>query len=54
MARPGDFELLSGILAQVGFVVRRASYNTSRHPALRFLDLRNFGLNLFIEATKPD
>jgi predicted SAM-dependent methyltransferase len=48
-----DYEFLSRLLQETGFVVRRVSYNASRHPALRFLDLRDFGLNLFIEATKP-
>ena len=48
-----DYETLSRILRGIGFRVRRVAYNKSRDPLLRYLDLRNFGLNLFIEATKP-
>ena len=48
-----DYELLSRILRETGFRVRRVAYNRSRHPLLRYLDLRDFGLNLFVEATKP-
>lgn len=40
-------------LREIGFRVSRVAYNRSRHPELRYLDLRNFGLNLFLEATKP-
>jgi predicted SAM-dependent methyltransferase len=48
-----DYELLSRVLRDAGFRVRRVAYNRSRHPQLRYLDLRDFGLNLFIEAAKP-
>jgi len=48
-----DFPYLEGVLIGIGFRVRRASWNRSRHPSLRYLDLRDFGLNLFLEATKP-
>ena len=48
-----DYETLSRILRGIGFRVRRVAYNKSRDPLLRYLDLRNFGLNLFVEATKP-
>jgi hypothetical protein len=48
-----DEELLRSDLARLGFSVRRTRWNASRHPALRWLDLRDFGLNLFLEATKP-
>ncbi|HEX4440170.1 MAG TPA: methyltransferase domain-containing protein [Thermoanaerobaculia bacterium] len=47
-----DEELLRGDLARLGFSVRRTRWNASRHPELRWLDLRDFGLNLFLEATK--
>ena len=48
-----DFPYLGDVLIGIGFRVRRASWNRSRHPSLRYLDLRDFGLNLFLEATKP-
>lgn len=48
-----DFDSLSRTLIAIGFRVRRASWNRSRHPSLRYLDLRDFGLNLFLEAIKP-
>jgi predicted SAM-dependent methyltransferase len=48
-----DLELLSQVLRKTGFSVRRVRYNRSRHPELRYLDLRDFGLNLFVEATRP-
>jgi len=47
-----DEELLRRDLESLGFSVRRARWNASRHPELRWLDLRDFGLNLFLEATK--
>ncbi|MBC8420105.1 MAG: methyltransferase domain-containing protein [Desulfobacterales bacterium] len=47
-----DYELLQRILKNIGFKVRRVSYNASHRPLLRFLDLRNFGLSLFIECYK--
>jgi len=47
-----DEELLTELLREVGFSVRRTSWNESKEPALRFLDLRNFGLSLFLEAVK--
>jgi predicted SAM-dependent methyltransferase len=48
-----DYELLERALAETGFSVRRVSFNRSRHASLRYLDLRDFGLNLLVEATKP-
>ena len=48
-----DYELLERNLVETGFSVRRVSFNRSRHASLRYLDLRNFDLNLFVEATKP-
>jgi predicted SAM-dependent methyltransferase len=48
-----DGARLREVLAALGYSVRRARWNRSIHPELRFLDLRDFGLNLFLEATKP-
>jgi predicted SAM-dependent methyltransferase len=47
-----DEELLTNLLQRAGFRVRRASWNRSKEKPLRFLDLRDFGLNLFLEAVK--
>lgn len=47
-----DYELLSCILRDIGFNVKRVSYNASTHPILRFNDLRDFKLNLFLECKK--
>jgi predicted SAM-dependent methyltransferase len=47
-----DEEHLVKRLREAGFRVRRVSYNWSTVPDLRFLDLRDFGLNLFLEAVK--
>jgi len=44
---------LSGALAAIGFSVARVRWNVSEHPELAYLDLRDFGLNLFLEATRP-
>jgi len=48
-----DEEHLAAILRGIGFEVRRARYNASPDPFLRFLDLRDFGLNLFLECRRP-
>jgi predicted SAM-dependent methyltransferase len=48
-----DGPRLREILGALGFSVGRVRWNRSSHPELRFLDLRDFGLNLFLEATKP-
>jgi predicted SAM-dependent methyltransferase len=48
-----DEERLREILEEIGFKVRRVRYNRSAHRRLRFLDLRDFGLNLFLECSKP-
>ena len=40
-------------LEEIGFRVAAATWNRSEHPELRYLDLRDFGLNLFLEATRP-
>jgi predicted SAM-dependent methyltransferase len=48
-----DEDRLRGLLERAGFQVIRAEYNRSAHRELRYLDLRDFGLNLFVEATKP-
>ncbi|HEY2797839.1 MAG TPA: methyltransferase domain-containing protein [Thermoanaerobaculia bacterium] len=48
-----DSSRLREVLGGLGFSVRRVRWNRSSHPELRFLDLRDFGLNLFLEATKP-
>jgi predicted SAM-dependent methyltransferase len=47
-----DDEYLAALLRAIGFKVRRVRYNWSAVPELRFLDLRDFGLNLFLEAVK--
>jgi predicted SAM-dependent methyltransferase len=49
-----DEEHLSQTLRAIGFRVRRVRYNWSPVRELRYLDLRDFGLNLFLEAVKPD
>ncbi|HEY0155722.1 MAG TPA: methyltransferase domain-containing protein [Thermoanaerobaculia bacterium] len=49
-----DEELLTRLLTSVGFRVRRVRFNWSPVPQLRYLDLRDFGLNLFLEAVKGD
>lgn len=43
---------LRDLLAGAGFSVRRASFNRSAIARLRYLDLRDFGLSLYLEATK--
>jgi predicted SAM-dependent methyltransferase len=48
-----DEEHLTALLRESGFVVRRVRYNWSTVPELRYLDLRDFGLNLFLECVKP-
>src|SRR5947209_9058019 len=49
-----DEELLRGVLKDVGFSpVRRVRWNRSPDRYLRYLDLRDFGLNLFLECVKP-
>jgi predicted SAM-dependent methyltransferase len=48
-----DEEHLRDVLRETGFEVRRVRYNQSSDPHLRFLDLRDFGLNLFLECIKP-
>jgi predicted SAM-dependent methyltransferase len=47
-----DYPYLRKVLEQVGFEVRRVRWNESRNRELRYLDLRDFGLNLFVEAEK--
>lgn len=47
-----DEEHLTRVLRATGFRVRRVRWNESRVPELRWLDLRDFGLNLFLEAVK--
>jgi len=47
-----DEERLAAVLRSIGFDVRRARFNRSSAPELRYLDLRDFGLNLFLEAVK--
>jgi predicted SAM-dependent methyltransferase len=48
-----DQEHLVKTLSRIGFSVRGVRFNESRHPELRYLDLRHFGLNVFVEAVKP-
>jgi predicted SAM-dependent methyltransferase len=48
-----DKEYLSGLLSDLGFGVRTARWNESKERFLRFLDLRDFGLTIFLEAVKP-
>lgn len=47
-----DEEHLTGTLRGIGFAVRRVRFNWSPVHELRYLDLRDFGLNLFLEAVK--
>jgi predicted SAM-dependent methyltransferase len=47
-----DEEELTRVLRSLGFEVGRVRWNESQHPELRYLDLRDFGLNLFLEATR--
>ena len=47
-----DEEQLVTLMRDAGFKVRSATWNRSTVPALRFLDLRDFGLNLALEAVK--
>lgn len=47
-----DEELLTRVSSEIGFNVRRVRFNQSSVPELRYLDLRDFGLNLFVECTK--
>lgn len=49
-----DEEMLTALLQSRGFRVRRVRYNWSPVRELRYLDLRDFGLNLFLEAVKGD
>ena len=44
---------LTGALSAIGFSVARVRWNVSEHPELSYVDLRDFGLNLFLEATRP-
>ena len=47
-----DEEHLASALRAAGFRPRRAGFNRSSEEALRFLDLRNFGLSLFMEGVR--
>jgi len=47
-----DEEHLRAVLEATGFRVRRVRWNQSPAPELRYLDLRDFGLNLFLEAIR--
>lgn len=47
-----DEEHLHEELRAAGFRVKRVRCNASRDPWLRWLDLRDFGLNLFVECRK--
>jgi predicted SAM-dependent methyltransferase len=49
-----DHDYLCRLLLDAGFIVRQVSYNRSPNSLLRYLDLRDFGLNLFLEAHKPN
>ena len=49
-----DEEHLTETLTAIGFRVRRVRHNWSPVRELRYLDLRDFGLNLFLEAVKGD
>jgi predicted SAM-dependent methyltransferase len=47
-----DAEVLEEQLRAAGFWPRQVRYNRSKDPFLRFLDVRDFGLNLFFEGVK--
>lgn len=49
-----DEEHLRRTLSETGFRVETVRWNESRHRELRYLDLRDFGLNQFLEATRPE
>jgi predicted SAM-dependent methyltransferase len=49
-----DEEHLTETLTALGFRVRRVRHNRSPVRELCYLDLRDFGLNLFLEAVKAD
>jgi predicted SAM-dependent methyltransferase len=49
-----DEEHLTETLSAIGFRVRRVRHNWSTVRELRYLDLRDFGLNVFLEAVKAD
>lgn len=46
-------DLLTATLQRIGFRVRSCRYNESVHAEFRYLDLRNFGLSISLEAEKP-
>ena len=48
-----DDRYLRKVLESAGFRVGPVRWNESQHAALRYLDLRDFGLNLLVEAEKP-
>jgi len=48
-----DEDHLHRLLERIGFRVERVRFNRSAYPELCYLDLRDFGLNLFLEAQKP-
>jgi formamidopyrimidine-DNA glycosylase len=49
-----DEEHLTEVLKDFGFRVRRVRYNWSPVRELRYLDLRDFGLSMFLEAVKAN
>ena len=48
-----DWEQLQVLLESAGFEVRLMHFGRSSHLELRNLDLRDFGLSLYCEATRP-
>jgi predicted SAM-dependent methyltransferase len=48
-----DSRELTRALTEIGFRVAPVAWNASTHAELRYLDLRDFGLSLFMEATRP-
>lgn len=47
-----DYPYLKKALEKTGFKVTRVKWNASRHRELQYLDLRDFGLNVLVEAEK--
>jgi predicted SAM-dependent methyltransferase len=46
-----DFEFLSALLQREGFSVKRQAFHVTDYPEFRYLDLRGFGLSLYVEAS---
>lgn len=45
-----DWEYLSQLLEREGFVAKRQAFHVTDYPEYRFVDLRGYGLSLYVEA----